>query len=679
MIFRKSVVVVMAFALVASYRLAADDSSETINFQGRTINVSQFLEGFPYDEWRWVGGLVSKKLVYLRQNPGKTELYEVPLSDNGSPPSELRNGKVISNIDFTTQKSFRMKIRKKDGNVFFSADQDNNEQFNLYRVNPKTREHKKLTDIHYMAGYELSPDETKIAYVARLGDEGARCEVHVLDLKTGKDRTVVGDDEHVQFTWSTVSWRPDGSAVIINSIKDGDRNHGNLVMVSLNEKGAKPIVLTDPEKKRLFPSSVEKWLNNDEFLYISNDDGYENIYRINVTNRESKQVTHLKRDISDAKLTQLGEKTMLVTLVAGYKTSVISVYDPYSGKKAHQEYKVSKNIQLLDVQGDIALIREYGAEQPFKVKSISLIDPQGTASTRVTLAKEIEREIVHCKLRQVTYDTFDDVDVVLDGIPLQGKLHANIYVPKNPLPKDKALVLTQAFYGGKNRFEIRQHILCAAGIYVFSPAPRGSSGLGTDFETMNDGDLGGKEIIDVIFGGKYISEELDMPPARIGAFGMSHGGYATMRLLTFPGQVEVKGERLHAQFDWGFGISEAGFSSIRVQYEKGNIKNWITKEAGELKKSEVEEEVFKHYESRSPVNFAKHLSGKLLMLHGETDKRVPYEASKMLYDKLVELGKEDLVTLETFEGQGHGFVGKENQLRVYRTWFEFLNKVVEGN
>jgi len=57
-----------------------------------------------------------------------------------------------------------------------------------------------------------------------------------------------------------------------------------------------------------------------------------------------------------------------------------------------------------------------------------------------------------------------------------------LYTPKNPLPKEKQLAAIEDFYGGGNTFSVEKQALCKAGLYVFSPAPRGSSGLGTTFE-----------------------------------------------------------------------------------------------------------------------------------------------------------------------------------------------------
>jgi len=269
---------------------------------------------------------------------------------------------------------------------------------------------------------------------------------------------------------------------------------------------------------------------------------------------------------------------------------------------------------------------------------------------------------MHARVERVEYPTFD-VD------PATGKprmLHAFIYHPEKPLPEDQRLVMIQSFYGGRNRFNTRTQILAEAGIYVFSPSPRGSSGFGREFSALNDKDLGGNEIVDVIYAAEYISERLGIPPERVGVYGGSHGGYATMRCLTFPGEInDVK-----ADFAWGFGISHAGFSDIGHFYEHCNIPDWVMLEAGDPN-TEADK-----LRDRSPLYHAENARGKLLLTHGTNDSRVPIEGSRQMADQLRKHGKDFL--LVEFEGQGHGIKGLENNARNYRVWFEFLESLGAG-
>ena len=133
-----------------------------------------------------------------------------------------------------------------------------------------------------------------------------------------------------------------------------------------------------------------------------------------------------------------------------------------------------------------------------------------------------------------------------------------------------------------------------------------------------------------------------------------------MRLLTFPG--EING--VQADFDWGFGISHAGFSDIAHFYEHCNIPDWVTLEAGD---PATEGEKLR---DRSPLYHADKAKGVLLMTHGTNDSRVPIEGSRQMADSLAKYNKE--YELIEFEGQGHGIKGLENNVRNYNVWFRFL-------
>ena len=104
-------------------------------------------------------------------------------------------------------------------------------------------------------------------------------------------------------------------------------------------------------------------------------------------------------------------------------------------------------------------------------------------------------------------------------------------------------------------------ILCAAGFIVVSPAVRGSTGFGRDFHALNDKDLGGDEIVDLFHVARWLETRTGLSARRIGVYGGSHGGYATMRAMTFP--PETNGTK-RAAIAFGFGMSHAGFSRHRV-------------------------------------------------------------------------------------------------------------------
>ena len=268
---------------------------------------------------------------------------------------------------------------------------------------------------------------------------------------------------------------------------------------------------------------------------------------------------------------------------------------------------------------------------------------------------ERERALVGCKATRVAIPTFDR------------ELHAFLLEPREPLgdPKQR-LALIRSFYGGKNRYERFDQILCATGFTVVSPAVRGSYGFGKAFEALNDEDLGGDEIVDLFHVAKWVEAKTGLGPERIGVYGRSHGGYATMRALTFPAETS-RGPR----YPFGFGMSDAGFSDIKSFYDATNIPDWVVLESGD---PAVPAQLARMNE-RSALKHAGRLAAPLLLMHGERDWRVPVEESRRFYEAARKLGKPARY-LEV-PGQGHHFKGLKAQTTAWQERLDFLQGVAE--
>ena len=635
--------------LVAS-PILAEGSERSVSFRGRQIDLEPYVNGFPYSGFQPF--LKAGKLYYYHQAK-TTELKQLDLDGQ----VDLRKGLSISDIDFSTRNVWGLKYNKNQKKVFWSGDEKNDEVINLYSLDPETKQIRKYTDVPYIFGWNWDEKGVEVAYIARLGHiEKRLSQVRLLNLSTGKERIICQDNAGMRFTWTSPSWQPEGKGVVVSMLKDADRNLGNLAWIDF-ETG-KITVLTDTEKPRTWPAASKDWLSSEAFTYLSNEDGFRNLYRYNLKDRQSKQLTQFKRDISDSALIEVDGKKQIFIVLSNPIENELIVLDPFNGKEILRQ-KVELNLSILDAEGNSLLVSCTSGSSKFQIDEITASSTGLSFKTRVDVPEDLKAKIVHAKQERVEFPTFD-ID------PQTGKtrmLHAFLYSPENPLPKDQATVMIQSFYGGGNSFRTRTQILAEAGVYVLSPSPRGSSGFGREFSALNDKDLGGNEILDIIYAAKFISKKLGIPPERIGCYGGSHGGYATMRLLTFPG--EING--IKADFDWGFGISHAGFSDITHFYEHCNIPDWVVLEAGDPKTER------KKLDDRSPLYHADKGRGKLLLTHGTNDSRVPIEGSRAMASALRKHNKE--VVLVEFEGQGHGIKGLENNVRNYNVWFRFLESL----
>jgi dipeptidyl aminopeptidase/acylaminoacyl peptidase len=651
---RRLFAVIVALAAVtwigAGFVSADEESDRMVEFRGRQIDLKPYIEGFPYHSFQpyYDAG----KLFYYHTGE-TTTLRQLELTKN----ADLGKGAVISDVDYSTRNVWGIRYRKNDANLYWVGDERNDEVINLYQLDPRSQEISRLTDVPYIFGWRWNPEKNIVAYVGRLGDKEERLgELRLLDLASGEETKVLQDRPEFRFTWGQPSWQPQGRGVVVSVLRDADRTYGNLVYVDFEKKDW--TLITDPQLPRSWPGVYKEWLSDEEFLYFSNEDGFRNVYRYNIQSNESAQITRFTRDLDDADLVTVEGGKYLLTVTGNPIENEMALVDPSTGEILHQR-KIDVNVSLLDAEDDKLLASCTSAMVKFRIDEITVGKAGFSFETLVSIPAELEERIMHARVERVEYPTFD-------GDAATGKtrmLHAFLYHPEEPLPKDQQLVMIQSFYGGTNNFSTRTQILAEAGIYVFSPSPRGSSGFGREFSALNDKDLGGNEIVDVIYAAKYVSERLGIPPERVGVYGGSHGGYATMRCLTFPG--EINGVR--ADFDWGFGISHAGFSDIIHFYEHCNIPDWVALEAGDPK-TEAEK-----LRDRSPLYNADKARGTLLLTHGTNDSRVPIEGSRQMADSLRKYNK-DFVLVE-FEAQGHGIKGLENNVRNYRVWFEFLESL----
>jgi len=626
-------------------------NNNIINFQGRKIDLEPYFEGFPYTE---INPIYKAGKIFYYKLDSTTQLLETNLVEN----AKFDEGKNISDIDFSKRNVWGIKFNPNDGCLYWNGDEKNDEVLNIYKLNPQNKQLDKLTNVPYIFGWSLDSSKKQIAYIARLGDLDKRLsELRILDINSGKEKVINKDNKNFRYTWSTPSWQPQNKGIAAGVLKGTDRTYGNIAYVDF--KTNKLEIITDATKSRSFPEILGEWLNEDEFAYLSNENGYNNLYSYNIITKKNKQITNFEIDVKDAEIVEINNEKKIFIITSSPIESTIYLLEQ-DGKEILKQ-NVSENLTISDIEKNKLLITTNSAVNKFRIDELTINLDKFEFRTYIDLPKKLMKKIINANVERVQFPTFD-ID------PKTGKnriLHGFLYKPKNPLPKDKQMVIIQSFYGGNNVYNNREHILAEAGIYYFSPSPRGSTGFGKDFAALNDKDLGGNEIIDINYAAQFISKKLDIPAKRIGVQGGSHGGYATMRILTFPG--EING--IKSTFDWGFGISHAGFSDIVHFYNHCNIPDWVTLEAGDPA-TEAEK-----LRDRSPLYHADKLKGKLLLTHGTNDNRVPIEGSRFMADSLKKYNKPFKIV--EFEGGGHSITGLQNNIRNYKEWFDFLNSLYE--
>lgn len=642
-----------ALALLAgcTQKVAQDDL--TLTFSGRDIDITPYFEEFPFSQFS-VSKDGSKLFFFKTGNENKLQWLDIAAN------KDIREAKDVVDLNFATRNCWSPQYNSKDNCVYWIGDEKNDEIINIYRTSLGSNVVEKLTDVPYIYAWNFNPEGTKIAYVARLGQNENRLdELRILDLITLNDVLVCSDTPGYRYTWGSVCWQPDEKGVVLLALKDMDRTYTNMIYVDLETKAMQ--VLTDPTKEASLSgcSVLKEWMSEDACLFLSDQNGYANLYRFTLPDKSVKQVTHYELNIDDACYVTVDNKKYLLALQSDPIETKIILMDPQTNKVIWQQSS-PLSLRIGTSNEDKVQLIANATTVVFQLLEGTVGLEGITMNELLNVPADIKSKLIHSVVERLEIPTFD----IDPATSKQRMLHAYLYKPVNPLPKDKQIVMIESFYGGGNRYDSEYQILSQAGIYVLSPSPRGSAGFGRDFAAMNDKDLGGNEIIDIIYSAQYISNMLDIPAERIGVFGMSHGGYATMRLMTFPG--EINGNK--ASFPFGFGIETAGFCDIILQHNTSNIPDWTTLEAGDPATDSLK------LVDRSPITHAEKITGPLLLIHGDHDNRVNVEGSRIMAKKLEELGKPYIYV--EFPGLGHGIKGTDNNKKYYAACFDFIEKMV---
>jgi dipeptidyl aminopeptidase/acylaminoacyl peptidase len=648
-----TLVLLVALVGLVSSRASAEN---VIHFKDRTIDLDLYLQGYPYTN-PYVD-LRSGKLFYKRK--GKTDQLMMQSFDvSGEEKVDLAKGRVISSRDFSKRTWWDAVYSPLTHTVIITADEKNDELINLYSLDPNTGIEKQLTHTSYIYGSQLSNDARRIAYVTRARkDELSPSDLRVLDLLTGEDKVVYKDSPERKLVWTRIAWQPGDRGLLLSFNASGDRTRRNLLHVPI-EPGATPRVLTDVSGKRYELDPLDEWLSDREFLYSSDESGLTGIYRGSLDATAPALLTPGGVNIKDAALLTDGKRRQLVAISGDPLKSVLMLIDPRAGVVRKQQ-TFDGQLFVADDYGSRTALIATSLSIPFKSVTLRISGDGFALTDRVTYPDELLRKIVNCDVEKVSFTTFDKLSAPGE----KGTLHAYLLVPKRPRPAGELRGLVQSFYGGSNSFWTLAEMLCEAGYFVMSPAPRGTADFGTAFYDLAAGDWGGAETLDGFAAGKYLQRRLGIAASHIGIFGHSRGGYDALRALTFPGSVNGVRE----DFRFGFGIAESGIGDIIRAARGGNISQWYADlTGGDPAKNAAK------WTDRSPETHAALLSGPVLLLHGSSDQRVPVTESRSMYQKLKSAGKETY--LVELAGQGHSYTGVDAQTQYYKAVFSFLDKL----
>ena len=485
-----------------------------------------------------------------------------------------------------------------------------------------------------VADYPLVNIDTRIATVENTkypmaGETSHQVTLGVFNSETS-EMTFMKTGEPKDHYLTAVTWDPSGKYIYI-AILNRDQNYlklnqydvttGDLVKTLFEEKSTKYV---EPEHPLYFNPN-----NPEEFIWISERDGFDHLYLYNTDGKLIRQLTK-----GDWVVTEFmgyygkGKVVFKATKESPLEQNIYSVglnddkiirLTPDHG--THIGRVSSSGKYMIDIYSNTETAREYKLVN-YKGKEIRVIKENNQplkdyklGKTRIFMLDPDTTPALYC--RMITPPDFDSTK----------KYPVIVYVYGGP----HAQLITDSWMGGAGFY---LNYLAQQGFIVFTLDNRGSANRGRDFEQAIFRNCGTVEIQDQMFGVNYLKSLPYVDADRIGVDGWSYGGFMTVSLkLRQPDvfKVAVAGGPV---IDWKY---------YEVMYGERYMDTPQTNPEG--------------YKKASTLNYVDNLKGKLMIIHGTMDPTVVWQQSLQFVQTAIKKGKQ--MDYFVYPGHGHNVGGKD--------------------
>ena len=383
------------------------------------------------------------------------------------------------------------------------------------------------------------------------------------------------------------------------------------------------------------------WMpDNATVYYLSEEEGYAHLY-LGLPDGSSRQLTHGKFEVDSPTITDDGK--------------FIYFRSNLTHPGVYEIYRVAVGSGKLEQLTDLGGVNRYVLSPN---ESRLLITHSSALEPRELYVQRTKPGAQPTKITSTISETFTSIDwvapefVEIPSSHVNEPIHSRVYMPKTASTDKRPAVvfihgagyLQNAHQGWSGYFrEFMFHsLLTQRGYVVLDMDYRASAGYGRDWRTAIYRQMGHPELEDLEDGVKWLVENRNVDPDRIGTYGGSYGGFLTLMALFTKPDLFACGAALRPVTDWAH--YNHGYTS--------NILNTPT----------IDPSAF---ETSSPIEFAEGLTKPLIILHGMQDNNVFFQDSVRLVQRLIELEKEDW-ELAVYPIEAHGFREPSSWLDEYR-------------
>lgn len=429
---------------------------------------------------------------------------------------------------------------------------------------------------------------------------------------------------------TNLAWTPDEKYLIVAELNRSQNQlqvnlyevaNGNFVRTIFTEEAS---TWVEPEHAPFFPSK-----KSSNFIWISERDGFDNLYYYDLNGKLIKQLTANKFVVKDIiKANKTGTE---VFFTATGQSALNTLLYKVSLKGKQTLITREEGTHQIAISDDCKWIFDEYTNSATPSKSV-IIDEKLKQTVLLVSKNKYEgyqigsTEIKSIKAADGTTDLFTRLIKPANFDPTK-KYPVLIYVYGGP----HAQMITNSFLDGASLW---MHWLADQGYLVFTVDNRGSAYRGAAFEHVIHRNLGKVEIEDQMQGVNYLKTLPFVDANRLAVHGWSYGGFMTTSLMLRQPDIFKVGIAGGPVTDWKY--YEVMYGERYMDTPKENQKG---------------------FDQANTLNYVNNLKGKLLLIHGTSDDVVVMQHSLALVKQFIDKGRQ--VDFFPYPMHKHNVMGKD--------------------
>lgn len=372
------------------------------------------------------------------------------------------------------------------------------------------------------------------------------------------------------------------------------------------------------------------WLPDDKHIYFQSEEtGYSHLYLLNVESGEKRALTSGAYEVFNPFISNDKKSWYLTTSEVHPGERHFYKMPLMGGSKVKLTSMTGNNQVSLSPDEKYMAIRHSYSNKPWELY------------LKKTRARDQAKQLTRGQSEAFQKYSWRDPKLIQFQAEDGAMVPARLYTPEEEVNNGAAVIFVHGagylqnvhkWWSNYFREYMFHNLLTDLGYTVLDIDYRGSAGYGRDWRTGIYRHMGGKDLSDQVDGAKFLVENHDVDPERIGIYGGSYGGFITLMALFTEADTFTSGAALRSVTDW-------------AHYNHGYTSNILN----EPHKDPIA------YRRSSPIYFAEGLEGNLLIAHGMLDINVHFQDVVRLAQRLIELEKDNW-EMALYPVEDHGFV-----------------------